>query len=759
MSLYDELTDREKQILQALAEGSADKQIADDLFLSSNTIRWYNRQIYSKLGVSNRTQAVAYAQEHGLLRTAVSVAQFSVPNHSLPSQNTPFIGRQREIAEVVELLNNSRLLSLTGMGGTGKTRLALGVATSLIETFPDGLYFIDLSPLSDYKLVAKAISESLNILENSAEPLVKTLKRVLAQRKLLLLIDNFEHLIEAAPLVSDLLAACSHLKVLVTSREALRLSGEQEYAVPTLSLPSGEKPSSLMESEAGMLFVQRAQMKKHNFEITDENAPAIAQICTRLDGLPLAIELAAAQSKFFSPKTLLERLDSGLDALGSGSRDAPARQQSLRNTIEWSYKLLNEGEKCLFARLAVFRGGCSLEALEAVCHHDLPIDIFDGLASLVDKSLVQLKESPKGDPRVSMLETIIEYARQRLEASGEAEQIYRRRAEYFVALAERIEPELRRIDYDYWSQQFEIEHDNFRSILEWSLSQGELSLGLRLASAISLFWLGKGFHLEGIQWTQRFLERLDETPLSYHPKFILAAGYLMMLHNLDAARTLFERQLQIARGLNDKTQEAWALIFLGYTLQQEPDTAMPIAEEGLALLRELHHLPGIAQALNIIAEIARVNGDDERAKQAYEECLSVCQKTGEGRRMCYMYYGLCHIAQHEGNHESALEFGQRGLRLATERNDTNEMANGISVIAGSFILLGQAQLAARLLGASEAAAERTGAFHHPSDKPELARIIHEVQMQLGHSHFQAAWAEGRTMSLEQAVEIALQELS
>jgi predicted ATPase/DNA-binding CsgD family transcriptional regulator len=758
-----QLSQREQEILERLASGLSDQQVADELFLSVNTIKWYNRQIYSKLGVGSRTQAIAAANQLGLLADdPSSILVLPAPRHNLPIPPTPFIGRSREIAQVKQLLNSSRLLTLTGTGGTGKTRLALRVAEDVIEDFTDGVYFIDLAPLSNHALVLTTLAGVFGVVENPSESLLNTLKRVLARRETLLLIDNFEHVIDAAPLLSELLASSSRLKILVTSRESLRLAGEQEYPVLPLSLPLMDKVSlqSLTQSEAGALFVQRAQMTQPHFEVSNDSALAIAKICTRLDGLPLAIELAAARCKLLTPQVLMEHLgktddDSPLHTLTSGSRGVPQRHRTLRDTMAWSYNLLDEGEKTLFARLAVFRGGRSLEAIKAVCGENLSIDIFDGLASLVDKSLVQQKESPNGDPRFYLLEMIHEYARERLEASGEAEVIRRRHAEYFVTLADRGEPELRLARYDYWCQLFELELDNIRAILEWTLGIGDVVLGVRLAAALGLFWYGKGHHVEGIRWTQQLLARLDEVPVEHHPKFLFSAGHMTWMYDLDTAKPLFMRALDISRNLGDKLHVAWALIMLAYTMQQEPETAMPIAEEGLALFRELNYQPGIAQALNIMGEIARISGDDERARHAYEECLAVCQQTGETRRICYMYTNLAYIAQHEGDHEHGLHLGRESLRLARDRMDRRDMADALIIIAGSMSALGQLQSAVELLGASETELEHMGAFLQPSDKPEYDRIIAELRAQLDEAAFHAAWAQGQAMTLEHAVTIAL----
>jgi predicted ATPase/DNA-binding CsgD family transcriptional regulator len=759
----DQLNEREKAILEWLSKGLSNQEIADELYLSLNTVKWYNQQIYSKLGVSSRTQAIASAKDQGLLVDG-DVKTPSVSRHNLPGQTTPFIGRSREIAEVKKLLDTTRLLTLTGTGGTGKTRLALRLAIDIAETFADGVYFIDLAPLTDHMLVAKAVAETLGVFENPDESLSNTLKRGLAQRNVLLVMDNFEHVIEAAPLVSELLAASPSLKILATSRESLRLSGEQEYPVPPLSLPAADADSvqSLIESEAGSLFVQRAQMALPHFEAHEDHASAVAQICIRLDGLPLAIELAAARCKLLTPRALLERLegaheDSPFKALTGGSRDAPPRHRTLRDTIAWSYNLLDEGEKRLFARLAVFRGGRSLEAVEAVCGMDLPIDVFDGLASLVDKSLVQQKEVAGGELRFVLLEMIYQYAREHLEASGETDDMRRRHAAYFVEMAERAEPEMWLAGYDYWCQQFELEIDNLRAILEWTLSDGDVVLGVRLAGALGLFWYSKGYHTEGLGWTGKLLERLDEAPGIYHPKFLFRAGQLAGMHDLDRARHLLTRARDIARELGDKFEMARAQTLLSYTMMGEAETAMPLAEESLALFRELNHQPGIAQALNAIGEIARISGDDGRAKRVYEECLAVSQQTGQIQRICDMCTNLAFIAQHEGDHERALNLGRQALRLSHDRQDRQRMAEALPIIAGSLGALGQPQRAARLVGASDAELERMGAFRQPGDTPEYDRIVAGVGAQLGETNFQTAWAEGRELSLEQAVRDALRE--
>jgi predicted ATPase/DNA-binding CsgD family transcriptional regulator len=768
---FEHLHERETAILKRLAAGLSDQQIADDLFLSLHTVKWYNRQMYTKLGVKSRTQAIACAKDRGLLPAEAAPAPRQEPGHQLPAQSTPFIGRSRELADVTRLLSQSRLLTLTGTGGTGKTRLALRAAELDAASFADGVCFVDLAPLADHTLVATAIAGALGVIDHGPESLLDTLKRALAQRELLLVIDNFEHVIPAAPLVSALLAAAPRLTALVTSRESLRLAGEQEYPVPPLTLPAAASSAQdLTASEAGALFVRRAQLAWPHFAVSNDNAAAIARICIQLDGLPLAIELAAARCKLLTPQALLARLegksdDSPFQALAGGTRDAPPRQRTLRDTMAWSYNLLDADEKTLFARLAVFQGGRSLEAIAAICGAGLAIDVFDGLASLVDKNLVQQKEALAGEPRFGLLEMIHAYARERLEASDEAAIMRRRHAAYFVALAEQAEPELRLARYDHWCQVFEVELDNLRTALEWSLSApagGEehaVEAGLRLAGALGLFWYGKGYHVEGIRWTERLLARMDEAPPTYRAKFLQSAAHMAMLNDLVAAQGLFRRALDTARQQGDQLQAAWALVLLGYTLLHDSAAALPLVEAALESFRALGHLPGVAQALNISGEIARFSGDDGHAWQAYEECLAVCWQTGETRRICYMWCNLAYLAQHAGDYPQALGLARQGLLLALDRHDRPDIVTAVIAIAGSVggADAAASQRAARLLGAAEAAHERMGTFIIPSDTPEYARIVAEVRQRIDGAAFGQAWAEGRSMTLDQAIADALEE--
>jgi predicted ATPase/class 3 adenylate cyclase len=432
--------------------------------------------------------------------------------HNLPAQPTPLIGREREAAEARERLRRPevRLLTLAGPGGTGKTRLALQVAVDVLEDFADGVFFVPLAPISDPTLVASTVAQTLGVQETGSRPLLERLKEFLQDKAVLLVLDNFEQVIAAVPVVTALHAACPRLKSLVTSREVLRLQGEHEFPVPPLAVPDlRHLPASerLSQYAAAALFIQQASAVKPDFMVTNDNAPAVAEICVRLEGLPLAIELAAARSKLLSPQALLARLGSRLELLRGGARDLPARHQTLRGAIAWSYDLLSPDEQALFRRMAVFVGGCTLEAAEAVCRAAGPpeLDVLEGMTSLVDKSLLRQEEEANREPRFQMLETIREYGLECLTTSGELESARRAHATDYLALAEEAEPELTGPQQGVWLHRLETEHDNLRAALQWSQARQDAETGLRLGGALWRFWLVRGYLREGRERLGRLL--------------------------------------------------------------------------------------------------------------------------------------------------------------------------------------------------------------------------------------------------------------
>src|SRR5215207_1559152 len=454
--------------------------------------------------------------------------------NNLPIQPTPLVGREKEVADVCERLARPgvRLLTLTGTGGTGKTRLGLQVAAELTDEFEDGVFFVSLAAISDPEFVVPAVAGTLGVKEAGGQPLLESLEDYLREKRILLVLDNFEQVLEAAPMVSELLSAAPYLKVLATSRIPLRLYGEHEYSVPPLALPDPERPPSverLTQYEAVRLFVERAQAAKVDFSVTNDNAPAVAEICHRLDGLPLAIELAAARIKLLTAQAMLARLGNRLKLLTGGARDLPERQRTLRSTIEWSYGLLEEDEKTLFARLSVFAGGRTLEAIEAICdaEGDLPVDVLDGVESLVDESLLRQEEGPGGEPRFVMLETIHQYAKEKLQESGESENLRKLHARYFLALAEEAEPRLRGPEDVEWLERLEAEHDNLRAALSWALERGEAELALRLAGALWRFWEARGLYSEGHRWLEEALAKANGASAAARAKALEGEGWLV----------------------------------------------------------------------------------------------------------------------------------------------------------------------------------------------------------------------------------------
>jgi len=490
--------------------------------------------------------------------------------NNLPLQPTPLVGREKEVAEVRDLLrgDETRLLTLTGPGGIGKTRVALQAAADLLDEFPDGTFFAQLATLTEAELFLPAVAETLGVRETGEIPIDKSLKEYLSERRMLLLLDNFEQVLGAAPEVTEVLAGAPGMKVLATSRTSLRLYGEHVFPVPPLRMPDLKSPpplERLTQYEAVGLFVERARALKPDFKVTNESAPAVAEICVRLDGLPLAIELAAARITMLPPRAMLQRLGSRLKLLTGGARDLPERQRTLRATIEWSHALLNEGEQVLFGRLAVFSGGRTLEAIEAICdaEGDLPVEAFEGVSSLLDKSLLRQEEGPGGQPRFVMLETIHEFAREKLGESAEAEQIKRVHAQYFLTLAEEAYPELKGSHQLEWLERLEAEHDNMRAALSWALERKEEEVSLRLGGALWWFWSVRGYYSEGRRWLEEALAIDGHVSPEVRAMALAGAGALASEQgDLDRAQEAYEEGLELLEHEGMEAREG-KLLLLG----------------------------------------------------------------------------------------------------------------------------------------------------------------------------------------------------
>jgi predicted ATPase/DNA-binding CsgD family transcriptional regulator len=765
-NLLEPLSEREVEILRLIEAGCTNRQIAQRLVLSLETIKWYNKQIYSKLGVHNRTQAVATAKAAGLLGDQPRTSQSPgvTPPHNLPAQVTSFIGRQREIDEIRGLLATNRLLTLSGPPGTGKTRLALQVASQILHQFEDGVLFVELAPISDPRFVPTTIAQVFDLGETGSGSLVENLKHYLKDKQLLLVLDNFEQIIETAPLVGDFLSAAPGLKILVTSRQVLEVYGEQEYYVPPLAVPelgSIQAYRTQSRCEAVELFCQRAQAVKPDFSLMESNAAAIAEICVRLDGLPLAIELAAARSRLLSPEMIRSRLGSRLDTLTGRARDLPSRLQTLRGTIDWSYDLLDEAEKALFARLSVFQGGRTIEAAEAICAPELSIPVIDGLESLLNKSLLYQEEGPEGEPRFLMLETLHEYAREKLQERGETRKLQRRHAGYFAELAEQAESKLTSAEQGQWFDLLRSEHDNLRAALAFALANDEVELGLRIVGALLDFWYYGGHAGEGLGWIEQVLENAEGASPGLRAKVLNAAGSLSFVQGNYERGKLFNNQaLALYRELGDDVNSAWALVFLSSNCTGSPSDikeGIALVEEALTLFRSQGDRQGIIRALNLMGELSRLDGDYNRAGRAYEECLALCRQSDNKVREAYARANLGLVAQNRGNYELAESHFKEALILFRSLNAKYSLALDLAGLSGTAAARGDPERAAQLLGASDSLLEAMGLGQQPADQPEIDRFEAAVREQLTEEAFKAAWEKGQNMSLEKAIAYALEE--
>jgi predicted ATPase/class 3 adenylate cyclase len=719
-----------------------------------------------------RPEGVFQAVTPGLPSSFPPLKTLDARLNNLPAQPTPLVGRERELREVCGLLREEevRLLTLTGPGGIGKTRLGLQIAAELLDEFEGGVFFVALAPLTDPALVVSAIASPLGVVETGERPLKEVLETYLRGKELLLILDNFEQVLGAAPLVGDLLSACPKLKVLATSRSVLRVYGEQEYPVPPLELPRpGRLPAvdRLSQYEAVRLFIERAKAARPDFSVTNENAPAVAEICMRLDGLPLAIELAAARIKLLPPRAMLERLGSRLKLVTGGARNLPERQRTLRGTIEWSHALLEEGERVLFARLAVFSGGRTLGAIEAVCDAkgDLPVDTLDGVSSLLDKSLLRQEEGPEGEPRFVMLETIHEYARERLGASGEAEATRRLHAEYFLALAEEAEPGLSGAEQLACLGRLEAEHDNMSAALTWSLER-EPETALRLAGALARFWEKRSYFSEGSRWLEAALRLSDRfeaatTEAARRARLLSEAGtFAFFRTDFEHAIVLHGEALGLYRELGDDSGVAFALLCLGAQHMEmgDPESGAPYLEEALALSRRIRDKRNTAGSLHNLAEVERQRGNYGRAKTLGMESIALSREMEDKWQLAAVvgWVGLLEVWS-GGEGDLAEGFLKEALALDRELGSWAYGAYCLEGFAGLAGARGQVARAARLWGAAEVLRTDIGAPPSLDARPLYERSLAAARAQLGEEAWEAAFAQGMAMSAEEATDYVLGE--
>jgi predicted ATPase/class 3 adenylate cyclase/DNA-binding CsgD family transcriptional regulator len=773
-----------------------------------------------------RPERIYQLEAVNLLADFPPLVSLDRPTTNVPAQTTAFIGREREVGMVCDLLRRTdvRLVTLTGPGGGGKTRLSIQVATELLvsdsrallpqresETadaglFPNGVWFVNLAPISNPDLVALAIAQALDVRDTGGQPIRDQLKDELREKRMLLLLDNFEQIVDAASLVGELLAAAPGLRVLVTSRMPLRLSGERDFAVPPLALPDPKhlptELDRLTQYEAVRLFIERAQAVKPDFAVTNENAPAVAEICYRLDGLPLAIELAAAWVKLFPARALLTRLGSRLKLLTGGARDLPERQQTIRNTIDWSYNLLDEGEKRLFTRLGVFVGGCTLDAVEAVCNADPdhPIDVVDGIAALLDQSLVRRIDDLAGEPRFTMLETIREYALEQLTARGESKATRQRDAAHFLRLAEAAEPWIRhwRPERELWLERLAAEHENLRAALGWFSQCKDAESLAQLAWALRNFWIGHFHWGEGRAWLQVALAQSNELSEPTRAKVLVAVGAMLTYLGDSMGRAYMEEGLVQLRQLGDKANVAITLWGLGFiTLDAgEYVLARAFTEESLALYNELGDVWGRIDIFSFLVNVATAQNDLEQAARYNQEVLSFYRQSGtkQGLGRCLNDEGVIAQLQNRWEHaaacyaESLTIFRETGVKnlatialvnlgtVALHQDDvllaTACFEEGMSIsraiehrycialnlagFAGIAAAQGQAERSARLFGAAYAQFDSIGKVVERVDRIEHDRHAAVARAQLGNAGFEAALAAGSALSLEEAITLALE---
>ncbi|GAC1617168.1 MAG: hypothetical protein NVS4B11_06050 [Ktedonobacteraceae bacterium] len=769
--------------------------------------------------------------------------------YNLPAQFTPLLGREQEVADVCNLLRRPevRLLTLYGTGGVGKTRLGLQVATTLLNDFPDGVCYVVLAPIIDPDLVVPAIAQALELKETGARSLLDVLKSSLQNKHLLLFLDNFEQVVMAAPQLMDLLALCPDLKLLVTSRTTLHVYGEHEFLVPPLSLPPLKQLSDhevLAQYAVVALFLQRAQAVKPAFQLTATNTRAIAEICMRLDGLPLAIELAAARTKVLSPQALLTRLTHRLQVLTGGPRNVPERQRTMHNTIMWSYDLLSAREQKLFQRLAVFVGGCTLEAIEALCTalDGESEEVLDGVTSLLDKSLLQSVEQEGNEIRLQMLETVREYGLEALIASGEREHTRRTHAIYYLRFSEKAESELHGAQQMLWLERLEREHENIRAAMQWSTEPEEaqegrqrMEIALRLGGALEWFWGRHGYTHEGRTFLERALAKSAEGGTMMRARALNAAGMLafqqgdlsqtevrcleslvlfrglgdiqgiafalmwlsevlMWRGDLAGARSLseeflvhfttlgkkeniawaynkvgvlclFQGEYGRARALLEKSliierelENTWGIIFalqllalVLHSVQGDPAIIRALLQESLVLARALEDQGNIFHYLSLSGEVALSQGDTAVARALAEELLANAREVKDNVAVTEALFILAKLEARQGNLATARALFEECFTFLKQNGEQYVIPSYMEGLAGVIAKQGETVWAAWLWGAAEMLRETVGAPIPPVERTFYEQSVKAARAQLGEKRFATAWAEGRTMTLEQAL--------
>lgn len=743
---------------------------------------------------------------------------FTIPHQArtmeskLPDQPTKFIGREQELAEVIDLLAREevRLVTLYGPGGTGKTRLSLKIGENSLDRYKSGVVFIPLAEVNHPDLLVSKIAQQLGIREGGSQPLLASLKNYLRDQQILLIMDNFEQIVQGADLIPDLLAASPGVKILITSRTLLNLRGEYEYLVPPLKFPGKDHlldEEIVRQSEAVQLFSARASAAAHNFKLDEKNLPVIAEICYQLDGLPLAIELAAARIKLLTPEMILERLSGRLDFLTGGARDLPERQQTLRNTLDWSFSLLDQGTQTLFAILGVFVGGFTLEAAEAVCAFNkgrCELEVLEGLQDLLENSLLRRELTDDGEARYRMLEIIRTYALEKLASSGNLEAVRDQHAQYFCNKTAETQLILQTSASTYRLDWFEAEHDNLRATLAWLLEKPVFQEVEAIFLGSSMwFWFRRGYLSEGREWSQKVLHHLaSEEPTAERALILLSSGALAMWQgDLKEAMLSIDQGLQVARWLEDPFTLAMVLLFRGtiyvnmgrdeaalhnleeaYTLFEElglvwfqADTQVHIANAALGKGEVNKALDNLRQAAalneeigetwlrafiaNNIGEVSRVRGEYDLAQSYYQLSETLLREMGDAGELARLVHNLGYVALHQGDYQRAEQQFQESLAMFIKLNNQRGIAESLSAIAGLWAEMGNYQASARLYGAAMNLLDQIGGSWWPADRVEINRLLARLEDELGSEDLANALEFGKLISMESSVSLAQREYS
>ena len=756
---------RELEVLRLISNGLSNREIAQELYLSIETVKWYNKQMFIKLGVKSRTQAVVKATELNLLggddkfpRKAIQCAK-----GNLPAQLSSFIGREKEVGDIKVLLKDNRFVILTGAGGSGKTRLALKVCEELQDEYKDGIWLVELANVREPDLVLQTIASTLNIFEGSDTALSEVLNRYLRQRQILLLIDNLEQLLECAPSISGLLAKAPNLSILGTSRERLQIYGEHEYPVHPLELPEmheKEARGDLAKVESIELFVRRARAFLPNLTLDDEALKNLARICVRLDGLPLAIELCAPLVKVFPLGGIADRIENNLDTIPSGPRDLPARQKTLRDTIQWSYDLLNENEKLLCIRLSIFNGGGTLQAVESICGDGISGRLENILSSLVNKNLVLAQERQDGEIHFTMLETIRQYGLDKLIESGKADQLADRHARYFMKLTKQGSAELRGSDQIIWTSRFIAIYDNLRAALRWAITAGLIETAFRFSHDLFDYWLRHTEFEEARQWLEQIVE-LPDAPNS-PDLYVQALNELSWIYWLKgktkSARTLAEQALPLARSQTNNRHIVVALLNLGIMMvlqNDEVSKGQVLLEEARDLSREINAEWELARSFMVLAVTHSQQARYRTANSLYSQAFNLYKKLGDIGFQCVVLRLIGDLEVNQNNLKKGMRSYRESLTIARIVKSKLQIAYNFWGLARAEKIQGNHLRTVPLYLACKNILEDIGAWSDRDDA-EMDEEFAKARADLGEVEFQTAMTGAQNMSTEEAIKLAIQ---